>query len=336
VASYKVKGGDSLITIAKRKGISYGALVAANPQISDPNKIYSGQTIRLPSQKQAASMSQAQIQAGVNKVFYDEAGTRRDSAQSAQVPKISTPSVPKLGETTGLMGMPPGIAEQLMNRGVSASSQASSAAPGELGKSGYFGMPQDIVSKIREREYEKYLTPKTTYQEAYEKGRTKGGIYKRQPGSLSMTEPRVKTPSNYAEKTPGEKMRQEYGQLLYDSGAWNKEGWVKGTRKRLADEFNNFMQSAQTGAWADEVTPYVAWRSGLKDQDMIALGYAKGPDGHWYKLADTYAGGGGGGGGYGGGGYSGGGYGGGGYGSAYPGGGYIRGGIGLTQWRTLS
>lgn len=45
---YTVKQGDTLFLIAKRYGVPLNALIAANPQISDPNVIYPGQIICIP------------------------------------------------------------------------------------------------------------------------------------------------------------------------------------------------------------------------------------------------------------------------------------------------
>lgn len=45
---YVVRPGDRLSTIAGRFGLTTEAILAFNPLISDPNAIYSGQTIRLP------------------------------------------------------------------------------------------------------------------------------------------------------------------------------------------------------------------------------------------------------------------------------------------------
>lgn len=45
---YEVRSGDSLSAIAARHGVTLSALIAANPQIKNPNLIYPGQKIRLP------------------------------------------------------------------------------------------------------------------------------------------------------------------------------------------------------------------------------------------------------------------------------------------------
>lgn len=47
-AYYTVKKGDTLWGIAKRCGVSLTALIAANPQIKNPNLIYPGNRVRIP------------------------------------------------------------------------------------------------------------------------------------------------------------------------------------------------------------------------------------------------------------------------------------------------
>jgi len=45
---YVVVKGDTLSRIARKQGVSLAALLAANPQIKDKNKIFPGQSIRIP------------------------------------------------------------------------------------------------------------------------------------------------------------------------------------------------------------------------------------------------------------------------------------------------
>ena len=47
--SYKIKSGDTLSQIAKSKGTTLKALMAANPSIKNANRIRVGQTIKIPS-----------------------------------------------------------------------------------------------------------------------------------------------------------------------------------------------------------------------------------------------------------------------------------------------
>ena len=61
--SYTVRSGDTLSGIAARQGVSLSALLAANPQIADPNRIFPGQVIHLPG---SAGGSAAPSAAGGN------------------------------------------------------------------------------------------------------------------------------------------------------------------------------------------------------------------------------------------------------------------------------
>lgn len=61
-ASYTVRPGDTLSQIAENKGLSLAELVAANPQITNPDRIFPGQVIQLPQAKGAAPSTQAAIQ----------------------------------------------------------------------------------------------------------------------------------------------------------------------------------------------------------------------------------------------------------------------------------
>lgn len=49
--AYKVKKGDTLSQIAKDKGVTLQALLAANPNIKNANKIRVGQSIKMPDTK---------------------------------------------------------------------------------------------------------------------------------------------------------------------------------------------------------------------------------------------------------------------------------------------
>ncbi|MDD3653885.1 MAG: LysM peptidoglycan-binding domain-containing protein [Desulfotomaculaceae bacterium] len=46
--TYTIRAGDTLFLIAQRNGISLNDLIAANPQIKDPDLIYPGQVITIP------------------------------------------------------------------------------------------------------------------------------------------------------------------------------------------------------------------------------------------------------------------------------------------------
>ena len=56
--TYTVKQGDTLSKIATRNGVTIADLMKANPQISDPNKIYVGDVLNLPNGSTATNISQ--------------------------------------------------------------------------------------------------------------------------------------------------------------------------------------------------------------------------------------------------------------------------------------
>ena len=53
--SYTIQLGDTLYDIAKKYNITLGNLIAANPQIEDPNQIFAGQFICIPTESVAPS-----------------------------------------------------------------------------------------------------------------------------------------------------------------------------------------------------------------------------------------------------------------------------------------
>jgi len=50
-SSYKIKSGDTLSAIAKRRGTTVAQIMKANPSIKDKNKIFAGKSLKLPSLK---------------------------------------------------------------------------------------------------------------------------------------------------------------------------------------------------------------------------------------------------------------------------------------------
>jgi spore coat assembly protein SafA len=58
---YTVKSGDTLFFIARRYNISLQSLIDANPQITDPNTIFPGQVICVPTGGQGVTCPNGQI-----------------------------------------------------------------------------------------------------------------------------------------------------------------------------------------------------------------------------------------------------------------------------------
>jgi len=55
--TYVVQSGDTMYLIAQKFGVPLQALIAANPQIADPNLIYPGQTLMVPAAAPSPSMT---------------------------------------------------------------------------------------------------------------------------------------------------------------------------------------------------------------------------------------------------------------------------------------
>lgn len=56
--AYQIQQGDTLTKIAQQQGTSIDAIMAANPQIQDPNKILAGASLNLPVQAPTAPVNQ--------------------------------------------------------------------------------------------------------------------------------------------------------------------------------------------------------------------------------------------------------------------------------------
>jgi hypothetical protein len=57
LVAYLIQPGDTLSGIAASHGVSLAAVEAANPQLSDPNLIYTGQRIEIPGESSASKES---------------------------------------------------------------------------------------------------------------------------------------------------------------------------------------------------------------------------------------------------------------------------------------
>src|SRR5262245_31082743 len=63
-ANYTVRSGDTLSEIARNHGVSLSSLIKANPQISNPNIIHSGQHIHVPSARSTGSVGGQRVSQG--------------------------------------------------------------------------------------------------------------------------------------------------------------------------------------------------------------------------------------------------------------------------------
>ena len=90
LVAYLVQSGDTLSGIAASHGASLAAVEAANPQLSNFNLIYAGQTVKIPSGSAAAQTSYAtQSSAGTGSTSQ---GTVSGSTASGSTSSASTSS----------------------------------------------------------------------------------------------------------------------------------------------------------------------------------------------------------------------------------------------------
>ena len=90
--TYKIKSGDTLSQIAKSKGTTVAALMAANPQIKNADKIRAGATIKMPSftaspKKKALPKKKEKKQDGGMIGASDMSAKKTSSPKKKQMPK---------------------------------------------------------------------------------------------------------------------------------------------------------------------------------------------------------------------------------------------------------
>jgi tyrosinase len=86
---YVVAPGDTLSAIAGRFGITLGALEAANPQITNPDLIFPGQVVRIPTSTVVYTVQPGDTLSGIAEQFF---GVTLTSLEAAN-PQITNPDL---------------------------------------------------------------------------------------------------------------------------------------------------------------------------------------------------------------------------------------------------
>jgi spore coat assembly protein SafA len=101
-----VRSGDTLSAIAERNGVSLSSLIAANPQIKNPNLIYPGQTVHLPGGASGANGGGGSVTVRSGDTLSGIAAQNGVSLSSliAANPQIKNPNLIYPGQTVHLPG----------------------------------------------------------------------------------------------------------------------------------------------------------------------------------------------------------------------------------------
>ncbi len=102
--NYTVRSGDTLSGIAQRHGVGLNALIAANPQISDPDLIYPGQNVRIPGGSNGAQGGSYTVRSGDT---LSGIAQRHDVSLNALIaanPQISNPNLIYPGQRVNIPG----------------------------------------------------------------------------------------------------------------------------------------------------------------------------------------------------------------------------------------
>ena len=109
-ATYKVKSGDTLSEIAKKRGTTIKKMMAANPSIKNANQIKSGQTLKMPGVAKKASspykgLTAGQIKTGARKAKAGGVMKRtKGMAMGGKMPMAKDPDTGKMVPTFAMDG----------------------------------------------------------------------------------------------------------------------------------------------------------------------------------------------------------------------------------------
>jgi LysM repeat protein len=102
--SVKIKSGDTLSQIAKKKGISLKALLAANPSIKNANKIRVGQSIKIPGAEAGKAAKTGNPYKGMSRVQMADMDVKNKSEKRQRTATRSMQTQAKMG--TGMTPTP--------------------------------------------------------------------------------------------------------------------------------------------------------------------------------------------------------------------------------------
>ena len=110
LVAYLVQSGDTLSGIAASHGASLAAVEAANPQLSNFNVIYAGQTVKIPTGSSAAQTSSTQsASASTSQAATSAATSAAGSSSAGTVTSASSSGSSSSGYSSSSLSDIPGV-----------------------------------------------------------------------------------------------------------------------------------------------------------------------------------------------------------------------------------
>ena len=155
LVAYLVQPGDTLSGIGASHSASLAAVEAANPQFSDPNLIYVGQTVRIPegsSAWQQSSGSSAWQQSSAPRSYAATGGSGSGSGSQSAPVQRSTPSSQPTSGTAGAVTQSSSGGSSGTASAVTPSSSGGSSGSSSSSLSDVPGVPASFAACVAFRE----------------------------------------------------------------------------------------------------------------------------------------------------------------------------------------
>lgn len=214
---YTVRYGDSLRKIAKRCGVTVGELIAANPQIANPNHILVGWQINLPGQPAASADPTEEPASGQ--------GSEADAATDVP-PVVAAEPVEEIGDTENITSPRPEV-----SGGRAQADRASAAPEGEQADSqagaaiSVTGSPEESSSQNAAADQSTAASQAAEASQSYQVqwGDSLGKIARRMGVSLSQimyANPELRNPNVIY---PGQVINIPPASLVVPEDAWKEQ-----------------------------------------------------------------------------------------------------------------
>jgi murein DD-endopeptidase MepM/ murein hydrolase activator NlpD len=266
---YKIKPGDTLSQIAQRQGTTVQAFLEANPQITNPDLIYAGHTLKIPGVAKSATEAAKTLEvAGM------EAGTEIDEALA---PPIDTKVGPALATIAGEITSVQDIIRHLdaVPTGREATEQFAKTMQESMTKRAQIREDQPSVREIYEETLETYgLTP-----ESMEKVQGLTGQLASYQSQIATLEAQKQATLDRIEATPGRGLDLMTREQNEASKRYNREITAKAAQasvvaQQIELERGNWTEARAIAGQIVELETYEMTQQ-LSDIDWVMSTYSE-------------------------------------------------------------